>query len=85
MIWLNRAKLKHRKTCPDCKLVNPVSAVECYCGYKFEIEIEDESSSLFTKPSMIFFTIFVLLMMVFLIFSMFEGIIFTSCDRFNIN
>jgi len=81
--WLERATQKHRKICPDCKLVNPASAEECYCGYKFKIE--NESQSFFSKPSMILFTVFVLLLMGFLVYTMFEGIIFVSCDRFNIN
>jgi hypothetical protein len=78
-------KQKRRKICPDCKLVNPESAEECYCGYKFEIENDGKSNSLLSNPSMIMFTVLVLLMIGFMIFSMVEGILFASCDRLNIN
>ncbi|UCC17253.1 MAG: hypothetical protein JSU58_01515, partial [Dehalococcoidales bacterium] len=70
MNWLERAKLKHRKICPDCNLVNPTSAEECYCGYKFEIDTENESYSFLTKPTTMVLTILVLLMIGFILFSM---------------
>lgn len=85
MNWLERAKLRHRKICPDCKLVNPVSADECYCGYKFGIEVENESHSLLTKPTSMILTILVLLMIGFILFSMVEGFILASCEQFYIN
>lgn len=83
MNWLERVKRKHGKICPNCKLFNPESAEECYCGYKFEIK--NESQSFLSKLSMIIFTVFILLIMGFLIYTMFEGIIFVSCDRFHLN
>lgn len=83
--WLERVKSKHRKICPDCKLVNPVSAEECYCGYQFKIEVENESHSFLSKPSTMIFTILVLLMIGFILFSMVEGFILATCERLNLN
>jgi len=82
---LERSKLKHRKTCPDCKLVNPESAEECYCGYRFKAVGENESRKLFNKTSSMMTAILVLLIMGFIIFSMVEGYILASCERFYIN
>jgi hypothetical protein len=78
--WLERAKLKHRKICPDCKLINPVSAEECYCGYRFNVAGGNESKTLLTKTSSLITAILILLMMGFIIFSMIEGFILASCE-----
>ncbi|MFC1947937.1 hypothetical protein ACFLXY_08470 [Chloroflexota bacterium] len=85
MNWLERAKQKHRKICPNCKLVNPVSAEECYCGYIFRVTGKEISRESFSKSPSMIFTILVFVMMGFIIFSMVEGFIIASCDRLNIN
>ena len=78
--WLERVKLKHKRICPDCKLVNPVSAEECYCGYRFKTDNENEARTYINKPSSVMIAILVLVMMGFIIFSMFEGFILASCE-----